>query len=159
MSAVLNATVANHRFELSDKGHYGRWLVGRTQGLSGLHELFHNSRSRAIIQAFREHHLRAGGRRAPHRRFLTLAEMLDQLSAERRAGRLSRRTRGSLTDLQWLEASIDRQVSAGVLRAGIWTRCGQCLEGSFLALGAFCNSFTCPRCGAIAQTPAVPRLG
>lgn len=159
MSAVLNGTAPTYRFELSDKGHFGRWLVGRTQGLSGLHELLHNSRSKAIIQAFREHHLPSQKPSGAYRRFLTLAEMLDQLAAERRADRLSRRTRGSLSDTEWLEAWIDRQVSAGVLRAGIWTRCDQCLAGSFLALGGFSDMFTCPRCGAIAQTPAVPRLG
>jgi hypothetical protein len=159
MGSILDASGQGHTFELSDKGHYGRWLAAKAGGLVGLHDLLLNPRSQAIISTFREHHLPGRKPTGAYRRFLSFAEMSVALRDQRRLGFIARRRRGALLDEEWLRLWIDQQVSAGVLRAGVWTRCRQCLAGSFLAFGSFAETFACPRCGAVARTPAVPKVG
>ena len=117
-----------------------------------------SGRSRVVLDAFRSHHVTGRRPTGAYRRFMTFDEMRDQIRAQRRAGHIPPRSQG-LSDEEWLKTWLQQQVALGVLRLGLWARCYECRAGSFLSLSSFADTFVCPRCGASAETPAVPRFG
>jgi hypothetical protein len=156
---VLRAVAPTYEFGLSDKGHYSRWVIARVGGLAGFQALMTDARGQAILRTFRSHHRGPGKPSGAYRRFLTLDEMRETFTQERRAGRLGKRIRNSPPDDEWLRGWIGTLVRSGLLRSGIWTRCDVCLAGSFIPLGAASETYSCPRCGTVGPTPPVPRLG
>jgi hypothetical protein len=145
------------RWELSDKGHFARWFVKRAGGLFETHELLTDARGSVLFDALRSHHIPGKRFAKSYRRFMTLEDMKTVFALERAKGILPRRM--AEPDGSFLDGWIGRLVESEILRLGILTKCHECLDTSFLAVGAFGKTFSCPRCGEVARTPPVPLLG
>ena len=156
---VLKALDPDSTFRLSDKGHYGRWVLVAAGGLEGLHELLTDRRGRVAFREFQRHHADRSDSTGAYRRFMTLDAIRGAFAAARRSGELPRRLPSEPPDDEWLERWISRCVSRKLLRVGIWGTCKTCLKGSFHAFGGFSSTTTCPRCGSVAAAPALPIVG
>ena len=145
------------RFELSDKGYYTRWFVQHSGGLTETQQLLTDPRGAVLFEAFRSHHISGKRPVRTYRRFMNLEDMKAEFAQVRSVGRLPRRF--PEPDSAYLERWIGRLAGAGILRLGILTKCQECLDTSFLAVGTFGTTYACPRCGESARTPAIPLVG
>lgn len=145
------------RWELSDKGHFTRWFVRHAGGLFDTHELLTDPRGSVLFEALRSHHSPGKRIAKSYRRFMTVDDMRKAFAETRAAGTLAKRMADP--DQAFLDSWIGRLVSSEILRLGILTKCEDCLDTSFLAVGTFGRTFNCPRCGETARTPAVPVVG
>lgn len=155
ITQVLNAAAPDLRFQLSDKGRYGRWVARQAKGLAEVHDWLTDARSRAILTALRL----APADRATQRKFLTQLEMVEILKTARSSGLLGNSRRRSHKDEEWLEHWVDDHVAKELLRCGVRVRCADCLAKPFLSLGNIGRDFQCTRCGKTSSTPARPELG
>lgn len=155
VTEVFNRIADSVEFELSDKGHFARWLADRLQGLSGIHALMTDPRGGVLMKEFLLHHS-GGASTGAYRRSLNVVEMRSVFRRERQAGNLPRRM--SPPDEDWLDAWLEWLMRAGVLKLGIRAKCSECLWGSLITLGHFSETFSCPRCGAAHLVPANPTL-
>ena len=159
LAPLLRALDPSSTFRLSDKGHYGRWVLTHASGLENLHGLLTDPRARLLFDEFQRHHKSGKDPAGSYRRFLTAAAMKQAFTTARRGGEIQKRISGALPDDDWLEGWLTGWVASGLLRVGIWARCKECLKGGFVSLGSFGTTVVCPRCGSTSPTPGVPELG